>query len=1478
MKKQVMAIGMTTFLFLLVIFSYTNGGFSDSHTLPIEENNVNSMQGTNPGVGDCSTCETENDEYAYPVMRPDPETLAQWVERYNNAPKTITNTEPEAQMKVTLGGSNFSLLSHLDYTPNERNQGNCGNCWAWAGTGVLGIALDAQERIKDRLSVQYINSCESSVIGKTCCDGGWLYDLADFYENTSKAIPWSNANASWQDGDASCDTGCGTISTNPRYPITSINEETIITHDVTNETAIANIKSVLNQNKAVWFAFFVPTSTNWTDFCVFWNNGNESSIYDIDQSCGIPYSTGGGHAVLCVGWEQTDPANPYWIMLNSWGNITNRPNGLFRIDMDMNYSGTYPGLGVDGNNYSFYWQTLNVTFDIEIPKVVTNTSTNIEETTATLRGTLLNNGSNDTTCYFLWNTTDDFEFSIGNKSVGIIAEGELFSHNILGLSKGQMYFFKTLANNSNGWNAWSNVESFLTKPDPLTSFNATMTNSSKTILTWTNEAGGDGAYIEFAKGSQPSPWNVGNGTTIDDDGYVNSPFNHTNLSSNTHYYYKAWAYAENGEWKSSGNTTAPFGDNPQIENNKTNALPTITSEFPSDNDTEIDKMQPTVNATIEDPDGDNINWTIHGMNIFLNSLSSDTNGSKSANLDTPLPYDTNIIWYVNATDGYDWTNKTYNFTTRSEYLPDAPISLNATPHNRTQINLTWTKGDKTDKTYIRYKQGSTPPTNRTDGTFLYNDTGTIANLSGLNFGIQYSFKAWSWNSTDSVWSATNATDDATTDVNTAPSYGTPSPANNSTNQEIFFIWSIEISDADGDTFNWSINCSNGNTTSLTNDSDGVKNLSISGLDYNTTYTVWVNATDSYDWARSWFTFKTRDVYTPDTPNSFTATTYDTTQVNLTWTKGSDADKTYIERNSTEKWSSGSGNSIYNGTGTNYEDTDRNPHTQYFYQAWSWNQTDCCFSLLNSTDNITTGNSLPSTDEESPTNESTGQSIRPTCNITVTDGDNDSITVNFYENTTGDWVLQQTNDSVESGTNVVWDNFTNANSFSTVYNWSVNITDGYNWTNETYYFITRDQYMPNPPDNFTANSKGKSRIDLSWIKGDMADKTYIRYKQGSTPPTNRTDGGELGNYSGESSSATGLNSGKKYSFKTWSWNDTDNCWSTSNATSSATTDSGGSSTPPATPSEDETTEDEDQTAKDEVENLFNITLDQNFSADDTDGNGVLELDDFDDPNGILDAERLVNISGNSTYLISVNGSKEDIFIWDTEADAVTEVTYCAGTVESTATDTKNNTITITVSVNKSDWVYIEIIDEHPDIFNLTVKTSDGKVISSDMTFRENGKIYVLDDPDTEYVFIYGYAILSPIFNPVSGATFNISKPTISIIYNETLTVVEATLNGEPINITSTIITVTSANKHTFIYTPETDLTNGIYTLGMTVKDDENNSRTDTATYTINAEPNATTPTGEFPWMIVIAIIAIIALIIIVLFKTGNLYFGGKPPEK
>jgi hypothetical protein len=224
----------------------------------------------------------------------------------------------------------------------------------------LGIALDVEEGILDRLSVQYINSCEFSIIGKTCCDGGWLSDLADFYDLTEIAIPWSNTNANWQDGDASCDTPCASISTSPNYPVALINEQRIPTHGVGQARAIANIKNVLNQDKAVWFAYFLATGDDWDNFRTFWRNQQETVTWNPDFSCGHIWDDGGGHAVLCVGYNDDDPANRYWIMVNSWGTAGGgRPNGIFRLDMNMNYDCKF----WDGAWYdSFLWQTLDIEY------------------------------------------------------------------------------------------------------------------------------------------------------------------------------------------------------------------------------------------------------------------------------------------------------------------------------------------------------------------------------------------------------------------------------------------------------------------------------------------------------------------------------------------------------------------------------------------------------------------------------------------------------------------------------------------------------------------------------------------------------------------------------------------------------------------------------------------------------------------------------------------------------------------------------------------------------------------------------------------------------------------------------------------------------------------------------------------------------------------------------------------------------------
>ena len=114
------------------------------------------------------------------------------------------------------------------------------------------------------------------------------------------------------------------------------------------------------QGKAIWFGFFLPDAASWSNFQEFWGGKPEAALWQPDYACGRTYSyqSGGGHAVLCLGYNDTDPKNRYWIMLNSWGTTAGRPSGLFRVAMDMNYNCSYTGLG-----YAFYWMTLDLSYD-----------------------------------------------------------------------------------------------------------------------------------------------------------------------------------------------------------------------------------------------------------------------------------------------------------------------------------------------------------------------------------------------------------------------------------------------------------------------------------------------------------------------------------------------------------------------------------------------------------------------------------------------------------------------------------------------------------------------------------------------------------------------------------------------------------------------------------------------------------------------------------------------------------------------------------------------------------------------------------------------------------------------------------------------------------------------------------------------------------------------------------------------------------
>ncbi len=339
-----------------------NTGKSSSSGTPSPSPPVSSNPPVSSGSSTGAVSAT-NETTAFGYMNFSPEDVARIHSEYNAAIKV-----QNAPISTVQGSK--SLLSNIQYTPSERNQGNCGNCWVWASTGVLENALRVQNGVKDRLSVQYFDSNYNGGSATTgACNGGWANTFANFYSTAGfkQVIPWSNTNAYYNDRYA-CSYGCGaqmpasSIATSPNYPITSISTSWLSTAGVSKEQAVANIKAQIDANKAVWWAFFLPDSSSWSAFNSYWAYQTESSLWNPDPYNGKTYSsTGGGHAVIIVGYDDTssDPDQRYWLVLNSWGSNANRPNGLFRLKMNMDYSGK------DAQGYlNHYFAIFNVNYGI----------------------------------------------------------------------------------------------------------------------------------------------------------------------------------------------------------------------------------------------------------------------------------------------------------------------------------------------------------------------------------------------------------------------------------------------------------------------------------------------------------------------------------------------------------------------------------------------------------------------------------------------------------------------------------------------------------------------------------------------------------------------------------------------------------------------------------------------------------------------------------------------------------------------------------------------------------------------------------------------------------------------------------------------------------------------------------------------------------------------------------------------------------
>ncbi|MDD1683353.1 MAG: hypothetical protein LUO98_05900 [Methanoregula sp.] len=287
----------------------------------------------------------------YPVMHFTPEQLEEIYSQMDKAPKI--SLMGQRGFAAPLLPQSKSLLSYLDYTPAERNQGSCGDCWQWASTGALEIDHAVKNNVKERLSVQYFNSnYHNGAAGYSCC-AGWLNYYTSWYNDDPvhrTPVPWSNTNAYFGDLNTACGSAtavpAGTIATTPHYNLTSMTDTVLDTFGVGQPAAIDTIKTEINANKPVWYGFFY-NSTGMHDFQYhFWAPMNEDQIYNPDPWAYFSDASY-GHAVLIVGYNDTDtnPDNHYWLVLNSWGAPSNRPNGLFRLKMNMNYNATYQAGG-----------------------------------------------------------------------------------------------------------------------------------------------------------------------------------------------------------------------------------------------------------------------------------------------------------------------------------------------------------------------------------------------------------------------------------------------------------------------------------------------------------------------------------------------------------------------------------------------------------------------------------------------------------------------------------------------------------------------------------------------------------------------------------------------------------------------------------------------------------------------------------------------------------------------------------------------------------------------------------------------------------------------------------------------------------------------------------------------------------------------------------------------------------------------------
>lgn len=240
-----------------------------------------------------------------------------------------------------------------------------------------------------------------------------------------------------------------------------------------------------------------------------------------------------------------------------------------------------------------------------------------------------------------------------------------------------------------------------------------------------------------------------------------------------------------------------------------------------------------------------------------------------------MGYNTQYYWQIIAwdNDNLSSTGPIWDFTTEGPNNPPNTPSNPDPPDGAIDVDinadLSWDGGDPDPGdivTYDVYFGTTSPPSLAVSG-----QSGTTYDPGAMSYEMTYYWQIVSWD--NHGVSASGPEWDFTTEdepLNFPPIFSNENPPDGETNVPITTpSLTVYIFDSEGDSFDWSIETSPDiGSSSGTGEYDGTKTCVVSGLSYDTTYTWYVNATDSGsgETTEEVYTFTTVPNSPPNAPN------------------------------------------------------------------------------------------------------------------------------------------------------------------------------------------------------------------------------------------------------------------------------------------------------------------------------------------------------------------------------------------------------------------------------------------------------------------------------------------------------------------------------------------------------------------------------------------------------------------------------------